>query len=455
MKDNPYTSSPVLKDLLFYYEPKPLETYGGRDKEIQKMLRIINKRQYIRNCLVYGDFGVGKSSLIDKFVSYTSSKNMDFVFFDLDVNKLLSKSPKELNDIFAELKKLLTKKAENILIVDDIKPVLDNASTKKGIIELLRNPAIRVIATLETLDYRLPEPESFWYNLFEKVPLDSFDVYDVYNMIKHQIDDLARSHNVRISKEIANWIIHASICFKVEENEPLRSLSVLDSVMTSANLNGHSTVRKSDFFDFFVLETKTFNGMSYKQKLRTAIHEIGHLVIYLMTPDLADYLPVATSCIPTIRYVGRTFMDASAETLSLRDSEGFYIHLVSALLGGRIAEEIFNLPNNAGASEDLKKANKMAVDMSTLYGMNQSAGDRIMIVGNLESIGDISEEILSESELDENLVSLAEVYAEEILSKARNYAEEIIKHNKDLILTAAEKLAKEGILTKPDFDKLF
>ena len=79
-----------------------------------------------------------------------------------------------------------------------------------------------------------------------------------------------------------------------------------------------------------------------------------------------------------------------------------------------------------------------------------------MLVSSLDEIDEtISEETLLQSELfDDEIVELAKNYSDNILQRARSYAEEIITENKDLIAILAAKLAKEGILTKPDLDKI-
>ena len=448
-KATPYTSSPVLKDFLYYYEPvDKYSSLKGRELEVKKIVTGIQKRKD-RNCLIYGDFGIGKSTIIDMVVSYTANQDMEFVFFCLDINKLLSLKKENLHIVLSELSAFLSKKYENILIIEDFGKILENEFIIDEIYSFVRNSSTSIIAEIDNASDEIFEDSIFNY-FSEKLCVDSFCVYDVYDIIKCHIQELADFHEVKISKSLAQWIIYASICFMPNENEPSRSLNTIDKVMACSKIQGHSHVSKKDFFNAFAFENKTFRKMSYIQKYRTAIHEIGHLIIYLVTEDMSEYLPVATTCIPCSGYVGRTYMDADTDLLSLRDNEEFYIHLIAALLGGKISEEIFGLPANGGCSEDLAKANKIAQDMATIYGF---VGDQVAANDNSDETCNIGDNI--DEDADENLVSVAEFYAEEVLSKARNYAEEVILQHKDLISTVAEELVKKGILTKLDFDKLF
>lgn len=459
MRRNAYSPTPQLKDLVYSFQPEDGAKFGGREGELKKIFSIISKRQYTRNVLIYGDFGIGKSSLLKKVVSTLSAddcpeKYRSFAFFELNVNTLISKSKQDFPSIFQEMTDLLTKQMENILIIDGLDILLSNEFIRNELIQLLKTPNTCIIATIDVQKYSSSQDEIF--NLFEKINLEEPYVREVYNLIKHQIHELEAYHGIKISKDMANWIIHASIIFNMDCNEPRRSLGILDGVMTCARFNGHTRVCKSDFWDYFSLETKKFREMTYEQKLNISIHEIGHLVVYLSSEYLIDFVPVATSCIPHGKYSGLTHFDTAQQDIILRDSETFYIHLIAGLLGGKIAEEIFDLPPNAGASEDLNKANKMALDMATLYGMNSSTGDQVMLVSSLDEIDEtISEETLLQSELfDDEVVELAKSYSDDILQRARGYAEEIITENKDLIAILAAKLAKEGILTKPDLDKI-
>ena len=93
--------------------------------------------------------------------------------------------------------------------------------------------------------------------------------------------------------------------------------------------------------------------------------------------------------------------------------------------------------------------------MASLYGMNSSTGDKVLRIDTDEADESLDDETLLQSELfDDSVVEEAQSYSNTILQEARKYAEEIISKNKDLIAILADELAKKGILTKPDFDKL-
>lgn len=456
MRRNAYSSTPPLRDLVYSFQPEDKTKFGGREVEIRKIVSIISKQKYTRNVLIYGDFGVGKSSLINKLVATLTAddcpeKYKNFVFFELNVHTLISKNKQDFPYIFQEISDLLAKQMENVLIVDGIDIILDNEDIRNELTQLLKMPNACIIATIDFRRYSESSDEIF--DLFETLYLEEPYVHEVYNLVEQQIHELETLHGVNVSKDMANWIIHASTIFNMDRNEPRRALGTLDGVMTCASFNYHTYVRKTDFWDYFSLETRVFKKMTYEQKFNISIHEIGHLVVYLSSEYLTDFVPVVTSCIPHGKYSGLTHFDASQEDIMLKDNELFYIHLIAGLLGGKIAEEVFGLPPNAGASEDLNKANKTAYDMATLYGIN---GDQVMLVDSIDEIDEtISDETILQSELfDDEAVEVAKSYAEGILQKARDYAEEIITENKDLISMLAAKLANEGILTKQQLDKL-
>ena len=80
---------------------------GGRDKEIEQIIKIFSKRQY-RNVLIYGTSGVGKKSFVEKLVYTFSSDNFDklygdYRFLKLNVSRLVAKSKREAREYATEV----------------------------------------------------------------------------------------------------------------------------------------------------------------------------------------------------------------------------------------------------------------------------------------------------------------------------------------------------------------
>ncbi|MGM9603882.1 MAG: ATP-dependent zinc metalloprotease FtsH, partial [Faecousia sp.] len=102
----------------------------------------------------------------------------------------------------------------------------------------------------------------------------------------------------------------------------------------------------------------------------TAIHEAGHAVaIYrLPTHDPVRHI----SIIPRGRSLGATWSLPSEDSSNPTRNE-MYEQIV-ALLGGRVAEDLFLGDISVGASNDIERATKLAKDMVARYGMSEKIG---------------------------------------------------------------------------------
>lgn len=442
-----YSNSEHLKDLLFYKEipadEKASCRFGGRTEELVKMASLISKRQN-RSILIWGDFGIGKSSLIYQLIWAFSSDNFpdgfgDYLFLELNVPALISKSKEDIHNSFNELRSILEKNSNIILIVENLETVTENNSNVEIELKyLLQMPEVCIIATADVNNNETIAKHSV-YNRFEKIKLTEPTAFDVYEMIKYQIPDMEKFHHVKISKKTVKWLIYSSIIFS-NTNNPKRVVDLLDTVMTHANLIGHKTVTKNDYFDFFNLEFEQYHNLSDIEKKNTAIHELGHFFVNYYSETLLCLKPYLVTIVPTDIFLGSTYLAELKNKLSV-SNKNYYIQNIASDLAGKIAEEIFGVPVNAGSSMDLEHANTLAEEYSTQSGMNMLLKDRV-IFNRDTSIDDTTRE-----NIDESIKS--------IMEQARDYAEEIIRKNKGIINAIIPYFIKNnGILTRMEIEEI-
>lgn len=106
--------------------------------------------------------------------------------------------------------------------------------------------------------------------------------------------------------------------------------------------------------------------MEPDEKRQVAFHEAGHAIIGLTLPD-ADRVQ-SVSIIPRGRTGGHTLMTPEHDHFLYTKNQ--LIARVTGYLGGRCAEEIFFGDVSTGASDDFKKATRIARSMVTEYGMS-------------------------------------------------------------------------------------
>lgn len=112
--------------------------------------------------------------------------------------------------------------------------------------------------------------------------------------------------------------------------------------------------------------------VSDKDKKVTAVHEAGHALVALLTPDSDPVHKI--SIIPRgYGIAGYTLQRPDEEN---RDySRGKILNRIKVLLGGRIAEKIYFNEITAGASNDLQRATQLAHAMVCEWGMSERIGN--------------------------------------------------------------------------------
>lgn len=440
-----FSSFECMKDLLFYMEMPEDFNYSikTRKKEIKKITANIFKRQN-RKILLWGNFGIGKSTLVKQTFWYIHSGNIngdfeDIKFVMLDIPTLVSKQSERLNKIFSELINYFEKNPKLVLIIENFENLLMGVDTeiKLELRKLLTNPKISVIATAD-IDETIIKNNSI-YNLFEKIHLEEPVIDDVYGVIKPQIAEIAKNHNVIISRKMAMWLINVSIIFS-DVSMPKRCIDLIDEVSSYAKLNGIKHVSKNTFFKCNEFHFEKFLHLSETQKRNIAIHELGHYFVHKASTNFS-FTPFLVSIVPVDLFDGATYLIELPNFVETVD-EKYYVSLIGAALAGKIAEEIFNIPLNSGASADLIEANEQAALYSSSLGMNPLLNDKIIVEDQTELV-------------DEDCKQDIAYTQNYILEKARVYAEEIIHKNElyfDAIIT--ELVKNYGILTSYEIEEI-
>ena len=413
---------------------------------MQKIINLLAKRHY-QNILVYGNSGVGKRALIQKLIYTLSSEQSiekygKYQFLRLNVNRLATKSPKEISSFFSELNSLICTCKENkpVLIIHNIDYLINN-DTICFELKLLLESDCYVIATQDEDANTAPLSENSIYNLFECINMYMPLTTELYDMIKYQIKDMADFHKVKISEKTAKYLIYASKpLYYMAEHEPRSILNILDGIMAETKLSGKTNVKKTDLFKYFSYEYEKFCNFSYERKKALAIHEVAHMIVLMSSSQLQNYIPIAISIIPSKNYNGMIYFEYPPD-LSENFTEDFYIQNSALFLAGKIIQEIYGVPANTGASDDLQKANDFALSCAGLYALNPQLSDKIL-----------SEHLLSVS--DSNLVSSMVDYSNYILESAREYACYVLYENFDLIDYLSDELIKKGIMTIGEFEEL-
>lgn len=278
---------------------------------------------------------------------------------------------------------------------------------------------------------------------FEKIVVREPKSEELYDMIKNQILKLEEFHHTKISRELVDFAILNASCFNYETKNPDRTLDLIDRVMAGAELKGKSEITREDILENFDIRKKQFEKMSEETKYATAYHEAGHYIVQQFSSELKHYHTLAISIIPAEDYLGVNVYEEDEDATPSRNRE-YFIQLIAKSLGGRRAEKIYTNELSAGANSDLAKATRIAKDMVTRYGLDESfTEDRVY---------------LRESEnpmYTDKIIEKISNEIDKILDEAKKYADKILSIHQYELELLVEQLMKNGMVSKNELDKIF
>ena len=193
---------------------------------------------------------------------------------------------------------------------------------------------------------------------------------------------------------------------------------------------------------------KTSRRITEKEKRLVAIHEAGHAVIGLKLQDAQEVHKI--TIIPRGMAGGYTMMLPKEEKIGIMTKEEL-ISQITGLLGGRASEETFLGEITTGASDDFKKATKIARNMVTKYGMSdlglaqlETESEGVFLGRDYAKSRDFSDQVALE--IDKEVSKILEECYEE--------AKKILAKNETLVLLLADALMEHETLTKEQITSL-
>ncbi len=193
---------------------------------------------------------------------------------------------------------------------------------------------------------------------------------------------------------------------------------------------------------------KTSRKITDKEKRLVAIHEAGHAVIGLKHQDAQEVHKI--TIIPRGVAGGYTMMLPKEEKIGIMTKDEL-IGQITGLLGGRASEETFMGEITTGASDDLKRATKIARSMVTEYGMSdlgpiqlEEKQEGVFLGRDYAKSRDFSDQVALE--IDQEV--------RKILESCYKDAKKLLAKHETLVLLIADALMEHETLTKEQIDSL-
>ena len=190
--------------------------------------------------------------------------------------------------------------------------------------------------------------------------------------------------------------------------------------------------------------------ISDKEKRITAYHEAGHAILFHVLPDVGPVYSV--SIIPTgIGAAGYTM--PLPERDEMFNTRGRMLQDIVVSLGGRVAEELILDDVTTGASNDIKKATKVARDMVTKYGFSATIGpinytndeDEVFLGRDFGHVRGYGEDVAGSIDAEVKRI------IEECYGKART----LIAEHSDVLHACAKLLLEKEKIGREEFEALF
>lgn len=193
---------------------------------------------------------------------------------------------------------------------------------------------------------------------------------------------------------------------------------------------------------------KTSRRITEKEKRLVAIHEAGHAVIGLKLQDAQEVHKI--TIIPRGMAGGYTMMLPKEEKIGIMTKDEL-IGQITGLLGGRASEENFIGEITTGASDDLKRATKIARSMVTEYGMSdlgpiqlEHKQEGVFLGRDYAKSRDFSDQVALEIDKE----------VRKILEECYKNAKKLLSKHETLVLLIADALMEHETLTREQIASL-
>lgn len=230
-----------------------LDAVVGREKEIERVIHILNRRTK-NNPVLLGEPGVGKTAvaeaialrIVEEKVPY---KLLDYEVYLLDFTALLA-GTQFRGQFEARLKSLLNEVKERkniILVIDELHNIVaagdaEGAMNAANILKpALARGEIRVIGATTLTEYRKHiEKDSALERRFAPVILEEPSSEEAIEILKGLRSFYENFHRVKLSDEVLEAAVRLSKRYIPERYLPDKAIDLIDECGSEKNLNNHA-----------------------------------------------------------------------------------------------------------------------------------------------------------------------------------------------------------------------
>lgn len=240
--------------------PAKYKAYG-RDKEIQQTRRILNQAKK-NSVALLGDPGVGKTAVVEglavQLLEDTSIHDQvsGKQIVTLTLPNLLehSQGSNFATNLQHLLEELITYKKEYLLFIDEMHQLIGTGRTQGSMMDaanilkpVIGRGEISIIGAT-TLDefHQSIEQDGALDRRFDKIQIDQTDYDQTLFILNKVASQFEQSKGVHVSEQVLDYVYTMSDRFMTAQSFPEKSIMLLDSATTIAQLDKHSVLSKED-----------------------------------------------------------------------------------------------------------------------------------------------------------------------------------------------------------------
>ena len=241
---------------------KLIDRIVGRDREISRVIQILNRRSK-NNPVLLGEPGVGKTAIAEGLAVRIAEKRVPAKLFDKEVYLLdftaIVAGTQFRGQFESRLKKILeeAKKLGNIiLVIDEIHNIVgagdaEGAMSAANILKpALARGDIQVLGATTLDEYRKHiEKDSALERRFQPVMVEEPTMEDTVEILKGIKDYYENYHRVKISDDVIEQAVYLAERYITDRFLPDKAIDVIDEAGSKANLQNAKLVELKKLTD--------------------------------------------------------------------------------------------------------------------------------------------------------------------------------------------------------------
>jgi ATP-dependent Clp protease ATP-binding subunit ClpB len=226
----------------------------GRDKELLQMIEILGRRSK-PNVLLIGEPGVGKSALVEGFVTKINEGQVPLllkssIVFELDLGALFAGASYkgEIEDRLKKIIRDLKQFEKAILFIDEIHTLIDGkGAAGSGVANLLKPELARgeltiIGATTQEEFRKIIEPDAAFSRRFESLTVHEPDLFTAGKMVQSLIPKYEEHHGLTVNPLVIKESVRLAKRYLKDKRLPDAAVDLLDRTMAAVKMMNETSL---------------------------------------------------------------------------------------------------------------------------------------------------------------------------------------------------------------------